>query len=997
MKPNKKFWAALVLFGLIGQVAWVVENMYLNVFLYKMFHASAADISLMVGASAVAATLTTIVMGALTDRIGKRKVFICGGYFVWGVTILLFAFLRMDMLTPRCATVAEAAALGVFLTILLDCVMTFFGSTANDAAYNAWLTEAGDATNRGKIEGINAMMPLVAILAVFGGFMGFDLEQPDSWSLIYIIIGGVVLCVGIAGLFLIEETKAAAGEKSSSFLSQILYSFRFRTMKENPFLYAVIGAFALFGISIQIFMPYLILYYEKSLQMDNYVLIMAPAIVLASVVTAFYGRVYDMLGFQKSVLPSMIMLMGGYVVLYVSRGSVPVFLGSLFMMCGYLTGMAVFGALIRERIPEGMAGRFQGIRIIGQVLVPGVIGPAIGAFLLRDAEQIVNQDGTASFLPNRAIWSGAFVAGVLVLVALTGIFAMMRKGHYKLCSEAAEDGRQKNGWDGYPRPQLKRDNYFVIKEGWMLNEKDICVPFPPESLLSGYEGKLTKEMTYEVRFKYPKNLTKARTVLHFGAIDQVADVWLNGSFLDRHEGGYLGFSVDVTDFISKRWENRVVIKVTDKLSKQLPYGKQRKKRGGMWYTPVSGIWQPVWLESVPELHVDKVRFTPDTEGVEINATVHSQTALVRKPVQVKIALENGEFIEKELKDGKGYVSLAEHRLKDGSGYSPKLWSPEHPHLYTIWLSCGEDVVESYFALRKTEIKEIDGIQRVCLNNEPIFLHGVLDQGYYCDGIYLPAEAKEYERDILRMKELGFNLLRKHIKVEPECFYYYCDKHGMLVLQDMINNGSYSFLRDTALPTIGMKKRKDTGTGGKKRKEAFKEHTKQLIAQLYNHPSVVAYTVFNEGWGQFDADAMYDYVKSLDGTRLIDTTSGWFWQEKSDFDSEHIYFKAVRLTVKERPLFVSECGGYSRVIKNHHYSRYNTYGYGSAESEEELTERIVQMYEKMIVPDVENGICGCVYTQLSDVEDEVNGLYTYDRKVCKVEKERLQELAKKLRC
>ncbi len=427
MKLNKRFWSALVLFGLIGQVAWVVENMYLNVFLYKMFHASASDISLMVGASAVAATVTTIVMGALTDRVGKRKVFICGGYLIWGVTILLFALVRMDVLTPLCETAVEAAALGVTVTIILDCLMTFFGSTANDAAYNAWLTEAGDESNRGKIEGINAMMPLVAILVVFGGFMGFDLNQAGSWSTIYMVIGGVVLGIGLLGFYLIQEVPHKKEKEQSSYMANLVYSFRLRTMKKNLLLYAVIGAFALFGISIQIFMPYLILYYEQTLQMENYVFVMAPAILLASIVTAFYGRLYDRYGFQKSVLPSMGMLIGGYVILYVTVGVVPVFIGSLLMMCGYLTGMAVFGAIIRERIPENMAGCFQGIRIIGQVLIPGVIGPAIGAFVLRNAEQIENQDGTFSFLPNQNIWAAAIAAALVVLGALYGIFYMQKK------------------------------------------------------------------------------------------------------------------------------------------------------------------------------------------------------------------------------------------------------------------------------------------------------------------------------------------------------------------------------------------------------------------------------------------------------------------------------------------------------------------------------------------------------------------------------------------
>lgn len=216
------------------------------------------------------------------------------------------------------------------------------------------------------------------------------------------------------------------------------------------------------------------------------------------------------------------------------------------------------------------------------------------------------------------------------------------------------------------------------------------------------------------------------------------------------------------------------------------------------------------------------------------------------------------------------------------------------------------------------------------------------------------------------------------------------------MQDMVNSGGYSFLRDTALPTLGMKRMKDTRKIGKRRKELYRKHVEQVISQLYSHPCIVAYTIFNEGWGQFDSDAMYDFVKKLDDSRLIDATSGWFWQKKSDFDSEHIYFKTRDLTVKERPLLVSECGGYSRKIAEHCFNLKRSYGYGSAGDEKALTDMITDMYRKMILPGIPKGVCGCVYTQLSDVEDEVNGLYTYDRKVCKVDKEAMRKLAEELK-
>ena len=271
-KLGRKFWISMLIFGLMGQVAWVVENMYFNVFIYKMFHAEPADISAMVMASAVTAALTTIIMGAVSDKVGKRKAFMSAGYIIWGISIISFAYIK-----------------SIMLTIVMDCVMTYFGSTANDAAYNAWLTDRGDSTNRGKIEGVNSMMPLIAILVVFGGFMSFDLDTHQAWTTIYYIIGIATTCIGIAGWFLIED--APGLKKTEESLGNTLaYSFRPSVAKDNSRLYLTLANFAIFNISIQVFMPYLLIYYEKTLGMDNYVLIFAPAILLAAVITGFYGR-----------------------------------------------------------------------------------------------------------------------------------------------------------------------------------------------------------------------------------------------------------------------------------------------------------------------------------------------------------------------------------------------------------------------------------------------------------------------------------------------------------------------------------------------------------------------------------------------------------------------------------------------------------------------------------------------------------------------------------
>lgn len=416
-KLSGRFWTALAVFGLVGQVAWVVENMYFNVFIYKMFRASAADISAMVAASAVAAALTTILMGAVSDRAGKRKVFICAGYIAWGLSIGAFALLRTDVIGRLFPAAASAAAVGVTLTIVMDCVMTFFGSTANDACYNAWLTDSTDETNRGSAEGVNAMMPLVAILAVFGGFMGFDLDRAESWSRIFLLIGGAVLCAGALGFAVVREPRLTAASGRSVW-ANIVCGFRPASVRAHPRLYRILGAFAVFGISIQIFMPYLILYYTETLGLDQYVLILAPAILIAAAATVLFGRLYDRWHFKKSVALALSVLMAGYVLLYLFTGTALVFAGSLLMMTGYLAGMTVFGASIRDNIPQGMAGSFQGLRICGQVLIPGVIGPWIGALVLRSAATVVNSDGTVSFIPNANIYLAALAAAAAVWLAL---------------------------------------------------------------------------------------------------------------------------------------------------------------------------------------------------------------------------------------------------------------------------------------------------------------------------------------------------------------------------------------------------------------------------------------------------------------------------------------------------------------------------------------------------------------------------------------------------
>ena len=541
-------------------------------------------------------------------------------------------------------------------------------------------------------------------------------------------------------------------------------------------------------------------------------------------------------------------------------------------------------------------------------------------------------------------------------------------------------------WNVYPRPQLRRDSFFSLNGKWTVSRsggenEDITVPFAPESLLSGIcdSSEKNTRLVYGRSFSLPKDFLNDRVILHFGAVDQIASVSLNGTPIGEHRGGFLPFSFDVTDHLKD--ENELTVAVTDTLTKSgLPYGKQSAKRGGMWYTPISGIWQSVWLESVPEGYVKSLRIETDTEKAVIYAEgVENGEITVKTPSgEIKVPLTNGKATVKP--------------------ESPCLWSPEAPYLYELTLTAGADTVSSYFALRTLSVSEFNGIPRLCLNGQPYFFHALLDQGYFSDGIYTPASPECYEKDILTAKSLGFNTLRKHIKIEPELFYYYCDKHGMAVFQDMVNNGGYSYLRDTVLPTVFPSYRyrsdKKLHRDATVQKE-FENAMTETVRHLYNHPCLCYWTVFNEGWGQFDSERMYSVISKLDTSRFIDTASGWFSCATSDVISPHVYFRPVRIKTGERPTVLSEFGGYAYKPEGHAFNLDNEYGYKSFKTRESFEDALIGLYESEIIPAVKNGLCGSVYTQLSDVEDETNGLISYDRKVLKVTPERMKKIAEKL--
>ena len=529
-------------------------------------------------------------------------------------------------------------------------------------------------------------------------------------------------------------------------------------------------------------------------------------------------------------------------------------------------------------------------------------------------------------------------------------------------------------WPVYPRPQMKRESYINLNGEWdfaagepEFSGKTIVVPYCPESALSGVKEHYPEgtPLWYRRRVVLPEGFNRGRVLLHIGAADQIAEVTVNGTMLLRHEGGYEAFTVDITDVLQP--ENEITVCCWDDLNDQVfPYGKQvlPEKRGGMWYTPVSGIWQTVWLESVPETYIRKLNIENRGSSVTIS-TEPALNGFVKVSGLGDFVLENGS------------VTITTE--------DPHYWSPEDPFLYDFTVAAGEDRIESYFAIRTLEVKKIGAYPRLCLNGKPYFFHGLLDQGYWPEGLLTPPAPESYTDDIMAMKRLGFNTLRKHIKVEMEEFYYQCDKLGMIVWQDMVNNSDYNFNRDTALPTIGIQKLDDRKWHMQPgHREGFFRNAEAAVNQLKNHPSICLWTIFNEAWGQFDSDNVFEWFRGLDDTRFIDTTSGWFRRNKSDVDSRHVYFKKVKLKGDgKKPLILSEFGGKTFRADGHIFNPDKTYGYGGCETLEQLNQAVEKLYLEEIIPCIGKGLCASIYTQVSDVEDEINGLLTYDRKLCKL--------------
>ena len=552
----------------------------------------------------------------------------------------------------------------------------------------------------------------------------------------------------------------------------------------------------------------------------------------------------------------------------------------------------------------------------------------------------------------------------------------------------------------YPRPQMRRDSYLNLNGRWeyAITDSDelprrwdgtILVPFSPESALSGVGRSLQPGQTlwYRREVILPQGFIPAdgRLLLHFGAVDQEAAVYWNGRLLGRHMGGYNAFTLDATDALGPR--NSLVVRVHDDTDASFhSRGKQKTRRGGIWYTPQSGIWQTVWMEAVPRHYIESLRIVPlfDPSAVEV---------MVRcsQPLQCEATVDGRTvpFTSGE----PARIPMPDFRA----------WSPEDPYLYDLSVTLGEDRVESYFGMRKVEVRaDRGGVKRLFLNGEPYFQSGLLDQGYWPDGLYTAPSDEALIYDIQTAKAMGFNLLRKHIKVEPMRWYYHCDRLGMLVWQDMPSGGGKYRFSTITLPLVTGIHRRDNhyrafARASSQGRGEYMDELEEMVGQLFNAPSVVLWVPFNEGWGQFDSTLVMERLRALDPTRPVDPASGWHDQGAGELRSLHVYFKPFRFRRdrRGRALALSEFGGYNLRVDGHCFNQ-KDYGYRRLPDAAALWRDFSRLYEREVLPAVPRGLCASVYTQLSDVEDELNGLMTYDRRVVKLDADEVRELNERLK-
>lgn len=554
----------------------------------------------------------------------------------------------------------------------------------------------------------------------------------------------------------------------------------------------------------------------------------------------------------------------------------------------------------------------------------------------------------------------------------------------------------------YPRMNLQRDSYYNLNGLWQyqITErkadpdpsawKSVVVPFAIGTKLSGSDETLPvgKALWYRKQFAYQPGSN--HTWIHFEAVDMECMVFINGMEVGTHKGGYTPFGFDISQYVS--YQNSLMLRVIDDSDYgAFSFGKQKVEHGGMWYTPTAGIWGTVWLEDVPKHHVSDIKITPDYD----HSCVHVAVAGDFDQALITVA-SNGHVIHSGITNDGTYTAP----IKD---MHP--WTVDDPFLYDLYVQTEDDFVRSYFGMRKfSMMNDSRGRPRFALNNQVMFLSGLLDQGYTDDGGYTFRSEKMMIQEIQNAKALGFNLLRKHMKVESRRYYYLCDRIGMLIMQDMPCGGfdHYDYLTMGLLPNLGIRRLSDTRKSAFTRnnpvfKENYIQELSEVLDRLYHFTCICSWVPFNEGWGQFDSKKITDMIRDYDNTRLIDSASGWHDQGCGDFFSIHNYFFPYRQKKDRyhRICLLSEFGGYSYVVQGHNKMK-KEYGYRRFDDQAQLNSGVLELYEKQILPNIPEGLSGCIYTQLSDVEDECNGLWTQDREVLKIDPDRMRRINERMK-
>lgn len=550
----------------------------------------------------------------------------------------------------------------------------------------------------------------------------------------------------------------------------------------------------------------------------------------------------------------------------------------------------------------------------------------------------------------------------------------------------------------HPRPQMRRDGYICLNGKWdfaktKVNEApesfdgQILVPFSPETQSSGLPAGFMlgddEKLVYHRTFAIDDAIINGTVLLHLDAVDQECNVYVNGTHVAYHRGGYTAFCADVSDVILLG-ENELTVEATDTTERSCgARGKQSSHRGGIWYTAQSGIWQSVWLEYMPKSYIKELRITTDADKKAV--TMFSDFEGTQT-----VTVYDGEqkIIEKSF--GNKQITLE---------YDFELWSPESPKLYDVKITAGNDTVYSYFGVRSFSVgKDKNGTPCLLLNGKPYFLNGVLDQGYWPEGL-LTYPSDEAALDELKMlKDMGFNFVRKHIKIEPLRWYYHCDRLGLIVWQDFVSGGGeYKFLHVAALPFLGFH-HKDSDYKYFAREDTngraeFVASIDETVNQLYNCTCIGGWVIFNEGWGQFDSAKMTEKLRALDDTRIIDSVSGWHDQGKNvtTLKSLHTYYTPLKVPKDPRPVVLSEFGGYSMKVDGHVFCEDREFGYKKFRTQDEYVAALRKLYLGKLKPLICKGLCATVYTQVSDVEEEINGLVTYDRRYIKIPVRTMREI------